>query len=193
MVDTTDIESKWIEFVEENKVPKGVSPDILDSWIRCKQYGIDVNDGRGEEIDRAQFNKILAENKELIEIAVPAMLDVVKLLSETNYSIVLTDKNAVVLKVFGNAEIMYENTKLHFLEGCQWKEENVGTNAIGTCLCLDKPIHTLGAEHYCRSQHGWTCSAASIHDDKGNVIGIIDLSGELSGFHKHTLGMVVEA
>lgn len=193
MVDTSNIESKWREFVEENKIPKGIRPDILDSWIRCKGYGVDVNNGRGEEIDKAEFAKILAENKELIEIALPVILDVIKLVNETNCSIVLTDKNAVVLKVIGNAEIMYENTKLHFLEGCRWTEENVGTNAIGTCLCLDKPIHTLGAEHYCRSQHGWTCSSAPIHDDKGNVIGIIDLSGALSGFHTHTLGIVVEA
>lgn len=193
MLDPSNIQIKWREFVEENKIPKEIRPDILDSWIRCKQYGVDVNNGRGEEIDKALFKKILTENKELIEIAVPVMLDVIKLLNETNYSIVLTDKNAIVLTVIGNAEIMYENVKLHFLEGCQWKEENVGTNAIGTCLYLDKPVHTLGAEHYCTSQHGWTCSSAPIHDDKGNIIGIVDLSGELSSFHKHTLGIVMEA
>jgi sigma-54 dependent transcriptional regulator, acetoin dehydrogenase operon transcriptional activator AcoR len=104
-------------------MPNGVRPHILDSWIRCEQYGVDVKDGRGEEIDRAQFNKILAEDKELIEIALPVILDVLKLLNETNYSIVLTDKNAVVFKFFGTAEIMYENAKLHFWKaGCGKKK-----------------------------------------------------------------------
>jgi len=193
VVDLSNVETKWKEFVEENKMPKGIRPDILDSWIRCKKYKVDANNGRGKEIDKDQFNKILVKQKELIEIAVPIILDVIKLLNETNYSIILTDENAVVLRVIGNAVIMEENKKLHFLEGCQWKEEDVGTNAIGTCLYLDKPVQTLGAEHYCKSQHGWTCSSAPIHDDKGNLIGIINLSGQFHGFHTHTLGIVVEA
>lgn len=193
MIDVLKIESKWNEFVEENKTPNGVSKDILDSWIRCKKYNLDVIDGRGEELNKVQFNKILVEHKELIEIAIPVMLDIFKLLNQTNYSIVLTDENAVVLKVIGNNKIMDKNKKLHFLEGCSWKEENVGTNAIGTCLFLNKPIQTLGAEHYCKTQHGWTCSAAPIYDDKGKIIGIIDLSGNFYNFHSHTLGIVVEA
>jgi sigma-54 dependent transcriptional regulator, acetoin dehydrogenase operon transcriptional activator AcoR len=193
VVDLSNVETKWREFVEENKIPKGIRPDILDSWIRCKKYKVDANNGRGKEIAKDQFNKILVKKKELIEIAVPIILDVIKLLNETNYSIILTDENAVVLRVIGNAVIMEENKKLHFLEGCQWKEEDVGTNAIGTCLYLDKPVQTLGAEHYCKSQHGWTCSSAPIHDDKGNLIGIINLSGQFHGFHTHTLGIVVEA
>ena len=193
MIDVLKVESKWSEFVEENKIPEGIRQDILDSWIRCKKYNIDVINGRGKELDKVQFNKILVEHKELIEIAIPVMLDIFKLLNQTNYSIVLTDENAVVLKVIGNTEIMDKNEKLHFLEGCNWKEENVGTNAIGTCLYIDKPIQTLGAEHYCKTQHGWTCSASPIHDEKGKIIGIIDLSGNFYNFHSHTLGIVVEA
>lgn len=193
MIDVSKIESKWREFVEENKIPEGIRKDILDSWTRCKKYKIDANSRKGKEMDKQEFNKILAEHKELIEISIPIMLDIFKLLKETDYSIILTDENAVVLEVIGNEKIMEKNRKLNFLKGCKWKEEDVGTNAIGTCLYLDKPIQTLGAEHYCKEQHGWTCSAAPIHDDKGEIIGIIDLSGHFYDFHSHTLGIVVEA
>jgi len=192
MIDISKIESKLSRLVEEDKIPKGIRQDILDSWLRCKKYKLDVS-VRGKEIDKVEFNKILVEHKELIEIAIPVMLDIFKLLNETNYSIVLTDENAVILKVMGNKEIIEKNRELNFLEGCNWKEENVGTNAIGTCLYLNKPFHTLSAEHYCRAQHGWTCSAAPIHNDKGKIIGIIDLSGHFYDFHSHTLGIVVEA
>jgi len=192
MIDISKIESKLSRLVEEDKIPTGIRQDILDSWLRCKKYNLDVS-VRGKEIDKVEFNKILVEHKELIEIAIPVMLDIFKLLNETNYSIVLTDENAVILKVMGNKEIIEKNRELNFLEGCNWKEENVGTNAIGTCLYLNKPFHTLSAEHYCRAQHGWTCSAAPIHNDKGKIIGIIDLSGHFYDFHSHTLGIVVEA
>jgi len=192
MIDISKIKSKLSKLVEEDKIPIGIRQDILDSWLRCKKYKLDVS-VRGKEIDKVEFNKILVEHKELIEIAIPVMLDIFKLLNETNYSIVLTDENAVILKVMGNKEIIEKNRELNFLEGCNWKEENVGTNAIGTCLYLNKPFHTLSAEHYCRAQHGWTCSAAPIHNDKGKIIGIIDLSGHFYDFHSHTLGIVVEA
>ena len=193
MIDVSKIESKLSELIEEDKIPKDIRQDILDSWIRCKKYKLDKSVVRGKEMDKVQFNKILVEHKELIEIAIPVMLDIFKLLNETNYSIVLTDENAVILKVMGNKEIIEKNRELNFLEGCNWKEENVGTNAIGTCLYLNKPFHTLSAEHYCKAQHGWTCSASPIHDEKGKIIGIIDLSGHFYDFHSHTLGIVVEA
>lgn len=191
MIDVS--KTKLSELIEEDKIPEDIRQDILDSWIRCKKYKLDKSVVRGKEIDKVKFNKILVEHKELIEIAIPVMLDIFKLLNETNYSIVLTDENAVILKVMGNEEIIKKNRELNFLEGCNWKEENVGTNAIGTCLYLNKPFHTLSAEHYCKAQHGWTCSAAPIHDEKGKIIGIIDLSGHFYDFHSHTLGIVVEA
>lgn len=193
MIDVLKAENQWMRFVEHNEMPKDIRQDILNSWIRCKKYEVNPSDGKGKELSRSEFNKILDEHKELIEIAIPVMLDIFNLLKESNYSIILTDENAVVLEVIGNEKIMDKNTKLHFLKGCKWTEENVGTNAIGTCLHLNKPIQTLGAEHYCKNQHGWTCSAAPIHNDKGKIIGIIDLSGHFYDFHSHTLGIVVEA
>ena len=193
MIDVLKVESQWRRFVEHNEIPKDIRQDILNSWIRCKKYKVDPSDGRGKELSKSEFNKILDKHKELIEIAIPVMLDIFNLLKESNYSIILTDENAVVLEVIGNEKIMDKNTKLNFLKGCKWTEENVGTNAIGTCLHLNKPIQTLGSEHYCKNQHGWTCSAAPIHDNKGKIIGIIDLSGNFYDFHSHTLGIVVEA
>jgi Transcriptional activator of acetoin/glycerol metabolism len=193
MINISEIQNQWENFIKNNEIPKNIRPDILSSWLRCKKYKIDTENGRGKEIPKEEFEKILDEHKELIEIAIPVMVDIFKLLKETDYSIVLTDENAVILEVIGNEKIMDKNIKLHFLKGCEWTEENVGTNAIGTCLYLNKPIRTLGAEHYCKKQHGWTCSAAPIHDDKGKIIGIIDLSGHFYEFHSHTLGIVVEA
>ena len=78
MIDLSKIESKWSELVEENKIPKGMRQDILHSWIRCKKYKLDVNI-KGKEIDKVQFDKILVEHNELIEIAIPVMLDIFKL------------------------------------------------------------------------------------------------------------------
>lgn len=192
MINISEIQNQWENFIKNNEIPKNIRPDILSSWLRCKEYKIDTNNGEGKKIPKGEFEKILNEKKELIQIAIPAMIDLYKIVEATNYSIVLTDENAVVIEVIGNQQIMKKNQKLNFLRGCRWKEEDVGTNAIGTSLYLNKPIQTLAAEHYCKQQHRWTCSAAPIHDSKGNIIGIIDLSGDFYDYQLHTLGIVVE-
>lgn len=180
-------------FIEFNEIPKDIKPDILSSWIRCKKYGVEKDNNPPNIIPKDEFDAILDEKKEFIEICLPIMLNLYEILKNTNYSIILTDENAVILKILGNEKIMAQNRDLDFLEGRRWKEEDVGTNAIGTCIYLDKPIQTLGAEHYSKRQQKWTCSASPIHDSKGNIIGCIDLSGSFKDFHTHTLGIVVEA
>ncbi|WP_110943150.1 sigma-54-dependent Fis family transcriptional regulator [Inediibacterium massiliense] len=193
MLGIPNMEEQWENFVKKNQIPKNIRREILDSWIRCKNYKVDPYEGSGKEIEKEEFDQILQNKKELIEIAKPIMLSLYNVVKESNYSIILTDENAVILEVIGNKTIMERNTHLYFLKGCQWTEENVGTNAIGTCIYLDQPIQTLGAEHYGKKQHGWTCSAAPIHDNNGKIIGAIDLSGDFHGYHSHTLGIVVEA
>ncbi|UZW16203.1 sigma 54-interacting transcriptional regulator [Clostridium pasteurianum] len=187
------IEKIWDEFVNHNRVSKDMRQDILNSWMRCKGLNVNPNMGEGKKVSIEKLNRILDNKKELIQIALPVMLDLYNLLKESNYSIILTDENAVILKVIGNETIMDENRKLSFLKGCCWLEKDVGTNAIGTSIYLNKPMQILGAEHYCKKQHQWTCSASPIHDSEGNIIGCINLSGNFSNFHSHTIGIVVEA
>ncbi|CAB1245489.1 sigma-54-dependent Fis family transcriptional regulator [Clostridium sp. MT-14] len=187
------IKERRRRFIEYNEIPKDVRPDILNSWIRCKNYGVGENSNKANILFKSEFDAVLEEKKEFIRICLPVMLNLYEILKDTNYSIILTDENAVILKILGNERIMAANKNLDFLEGRRWREEDVGTNAIGTCIYLDKPVWTLGAEHYCREQHKWTCSAAPIHNSRGKIIGCIDLSGSIGTFHSHTLGIVAEA
>ncbi|MEY7999894.1 sigma-54-dependent Fis family transcriptional regulator [Clostridium sp. Mt-5] len=187
------IKERRHRFIEYNEIPKDIRSDILNSWIRCKSYGVGENSNKANILSKSEFDAILEEKKEFIRICLPVMLNLYEILKDTDYSIILTDENAVILKILGNERIMVANKNLDFLEGRRWREEDVGTNAIGTCIYLDKPVWTLGAEHYCKEQHKWTCSAAPIHNSRGKIIGCIDLSGSLGTFHSHTLGIVAEA
>lgn len=86
---------------------------------------------------------------------------------------------------------MGETRKLNFVEGALWTEEAVGTNAIALALRLNKPIQLVGAEHYCITHHIATCSAAPIHDENGNIIGCLDMTGLKEDAHPHNLGIVL--
>jgi hypothetical protein len=55
-------------------------------------------------------------------------------------------------------------------------------------VALDHPVQIFSAEHVIAAVHPWTCSAAPIHDpDTGELLGVIDLTGDLRTNHPHTL------
>jgi hypothetical protein len=79
---------------------------------------------------------------------------------------------------------------MNFAEGTLWSEPGAGTNAIGTALAVDHAVQVFGPEHYSDPVQRWTCSAAPIHDpDTGELLGIIDLTGDLSTVHPHSLAV----
>ena len=62
---------------------------------------------------------------------------------------------------------------------------------MGTALELDHPVQIFSAEHFNRRLHGWTCSAAPIHDPESHeILGVLDLSGSFRTGHPHSLSLV---
>ncbi|MDD4681235.1 MAG: sigma 54-interacting transcriptional regulator, partial [Clostridia bacterium] len=75
--------------------------------------------------------------------------------------------------------------------GADMSEESAGTNAIGTALFEDCTIQISGDEHFIKAFHIWTCSAAVIHNEDGDIIGCLNLTGRRQLAHPHTLGLVI--
>ncbi len=111
----------------------------------------------------------------------------------SGFIVTLTDKNGHVLIVEGDKEIIEMAEANFYQPGCLRTNDHSGTNAIGLCLIVAKPIQVTGAEHYKVYHHPWTCSSAPIFDDAGAVIGAITLSGSSIGRHQHTLALVTAA
>lgn len=180
------------EKMEINK-NREVRQIIKDSWERCKVFGVDREHGIGKSVPEHEMKEILKKNTDLMNVALPLMKKMYQVVKGSGFSVMLTDGNGYVLETIGDEHIMKKAEELHFLKGAVWTEEAVGTNAIGTAIYLDQPLQTIGIDHYCKTQHSWTCSAAPIHDENGKIIGCIDMSGELEKAHIHTLAMVITA
>jgi PAS domain S-box-containing protein len=183
----------WKDFVTNGIINDDVEEFVKRSWLRCKEKKVNYNLGEGKLIAKEELEKERENNKELISIALPIMQNLNDLVMGTGFALVLTDRNGLILEVIGEESILNETKKLNFVPGAIWSEEYVGTNAIGTSLWEDKPIQIIGAQHYCKSHHNWTCSAAPIHNPSGDIIGCIDMSGHSEKAHTHTLGIVVAA
>jgi len=188
-----EIKSYWESYIDYGEIPEGVSPMIGNSWRRCREAGVDPYGGTGRQLAEDEFREIMEENWELLEVAKPIMENLHSLVLGTGFVLVLTDRRGIILHVIGEKSVEDDARRLNFYPGSSWVENEVGTNAIGTCLVEKKPVQTVGAEHFCIEHHPWTCSAAPIRGDDGDIIGVLDMSGYCLGAHKHTLGIVVAA
>lgn len=188
-----EVKTLMEKFKNGEEISTEIRSEILDSWLRCEKMKVDIALGIGYVISDEELEKRLEAKKELLAVAYPIMEDIFEIVKTTSYSVVLTDENSVLLDIIINPDIEKNHENLNFVKGTLWDEKNVGTNAIGTCLAIDKPIQIIGKDHFCTSHHQWTCSAAPIHDTKGKIIGCLDLSGKVEDVHTHTYGIVVSA
>lgn len=167
---------------------------IRRSYERCMRYGIEKDIVVSKKIiDMDALNRKLLDNKELIITAKPFIDQLYDFVKGSDFFIILTDKEGCILSITGDEKILERSKSLLMIPGAYMSEEYIGTNAMGTAIAEDKPVQISGSEHYINVYHRWTCSGAPIHDEHGNIIGSLDLTGNCDYVHSHTLGMVVAA
>lgn len=185
----------WKEFVNGGVVPgTKVRPEIINSWQRCRDMVDPYQKANLNILNKEEFQKLKEENSELLRIAIPVMDNLYSFVCGSGFVVALSNANGYLLRVIGDPEALELVSRANFIEGSNWREEVMGTNAIGTAIYLDKPIQLQSYEHWCICVHVGTCSGAPIHDpDTGDLIGVLDMTGSFEKVHPHTLGMVVAA
>lgn len=141
-----------------------------------------------DELEQARADSgLIPVVEELRAHLLPAVLDAGQIM-------VITDASGRVLWRDGSRGAIARADSLGFLPGSHWNERTVGTNAIGTALIDDRPLHVHAEEHFAEDHTRWTCAAAPLSDPAGGrPLGIVDVSGPVSSAHPHTLPMVVLA
>jgi transcriptional regulator of acetoin/glycerol metabolism len=184
---------QWEMFMERGVVHADTQPVVLRSWKECRDYGLDPQKGRGKIVDPAMCKNIREQGRILLETARPIMLSVFEIVERSHFLLVLTDSEGYVLETIGDQVVAGKAEDLRFTPGNLWTNLEVGSNAIGVALKYGTAVQMVGAEHYCVTHHGWTCSAAPIHGLDGNVVGCLNMSSDCEAAHPHTLGLVIAA
>ncbi|MFF2556353.1 transcriptional regulator [Nocardia sp. NPDC058058] len=151
---------------------------VLDSWRRSRSNGVDP-DGFGGAVDLAgpELKRYRATHPTAsIRPVVRKLL--VEDAAEAGLLVAISDAQGRLLWVEGDRRVKDRATGMNFVEGADWSEDRVGTNAPGTALALDHHVQIFGAEHFSRAVHEFSCTAAPVHDpSSGRVIGAIDITG----------------
>lgn len=110
---------------------------------------------------------------------------------EAKHVVVVTDEEGTVLWRDGASAVLGPADRVGLVEGSNWSEEAIGTNAMGTGLALGRPVQIHSTEHLVRAVHAWTCVAAPVMDpDTGRIIGAIDITGPRRTIHPAMLALV---
>ncbi|ATY85269.1 sigma-54-dependent Fis family transcriptional regulator [Kyrpidia spormannii] len=185
----------WQRFVREGVLDEArIGGRIAESWRRCRREGVDPFGGSGRTIlSRGELEDRRMARDRLLRAAAPYLEDLYHYIEDTKHLILLIDAEGFVLFRKGYREMARRADGIQFVEGARWTESEVGTNAIGTALATGEPIMVVGAEHYAVASHPWVCAAAPIRDDRGNLLGILDVSGPVEQAHPLALATVTAA
>jgi hypothetical protein len=208
-VDATTIPSKrarelrdaWEDFVADS-VESGaegagtpeIRDPIADSWWRSREAGVDPT-GR-------QHAPTVVEPGTMPDLRdqhplMPAMPIIDRCLAsagvDADHLIVVGDADGMLLSVRGDPHLLDRAAEdMNFIEGALWSEAGAGTNAVGTAVAAGHAVQVFAAEHFHEPVQRWTCSAAPIFDpDGGALLGIIDVTGDISAVQPHSLAVVV--
>jgi PAS domain S-box-containing protein len=185
----------WERFIAHREIePGSVRTDIIRSWLRCEQQGVDHRSGGSSVIvNGKELEALLARNAAIIDAARPFMRSLYELMENSGFAVILVDRDGFVIEVIGDAVVLESHRGIQYVNGVKWTEDLVGTTAISLTLLGSGPIQVAGYEHYCQKHQDWACSAAPITDPAGQLLGVLSVTGRKELVHVHTLGMVVSA
>lgn len=164
---------------------------IEDAHQRSASYGIP----RSATPDFGPLGKsdlafLLEQNRVLHSHAAPVMETLYEQIINTHNMVLLTDANGLILHALGDADFLVKADRVALSPGVAWSEKSKGTNAIGTAIAEKLPTIVHADQHYLQANGFLTCSAAPIFDVLGNVIGVLDVTGDQHNFHRHTMALV---
>ena len=172
-----------------------VDATLSASWQRSRAFGLlpDARTPGAPHASAAQLKRALEHRHALVSHARPVMEFVSEHIRDTDSIVILADPQGMLLCAQGDTGFIDKAARVALRPGAIWHEQWRGTNAIGTALAEEAAVVVHGGEHYLERNGFLTCAAAPIVDPAGQLIGVLDISGDRRSYHRHTLGLVRSA
>ena len=164
---------------------------IDQSHERCVALGVSrIERPDYSPLGRSDLTVARDRNLRLHDHAAPVMEMLYEQIVNTESMVVLCDSSGTIIHSIGDDDFLARASKVALQPGVNWSEQTKGTNAIGTALIEEVPTLVHADEHYMHANHFLTCSAAPILDPRGNILGVLDVTGDQRSFHQHTMALV---
>src|SRR4051794_26691479 len=154
-----------------------VRNDIIGSWRRSAGAGL-----RPEILD-VPYQGDVDDRGRLAWAARPVIRRIGEDLSGSQIGLVLTDEFGLIIdRQAPDRSTLELLDRIQLAPGFAYREDRVGTNAIGTALHSLAPTVVKGEEHFAHAFTETACAAMTVTDPRsGRVIGVVDLSCLVGG------------
>ena len=192
-VPTPQLRQARLKLLQNGDFPDAaIDERLARSWRRSLAAGLSPT-GRlslpdnfsGKELSRA-----LGRNHDLLTHSRPIMEYLFEQVRHSHSMVILADNRGVLMHTLGDPDFLGKAERVALMPGACWDERQRGTNAIGTALAEAAGVEIHGAEHFLERNTFLTCAAAPIVSATGDLLGILDISGDQRSRHPHTLGLV---
>ncbi len=164
---------------------------IETSWSRSRQFGLTERQTMEcFALSKPDLQRLSEQNRELMLHASPVMETLHDQIFDSESVVVLTDAQGTILRSIGDDSFSMHAAQVAIKPGVSWAESDKGTNAIGTAIHEQQAVIVHGSQHFLHSNHFLTCSATPIFAPAGELLGVLDVTGDYRGFSKHTMGLV---
>ena len=170
----------------------GIDERVARSWRRSLAAGL-LPAGRRMDTEHASatgLGQVLAINHELLSHSRPVMEFLFEQVRHSQGMVILSDNRGTLVHTLGHPDFLGKADRVALTCGASWQEQHRCTNSIGTALIEVSGVEIHGAEHFLERNDFLTCTAVPIQSARGELLGILDISGDQRSGHPHTLGLV---
>ncbi len=172
--------------------PDGLpAPEVLDSWVRCMQGGLDPARAlRVQVLEAAELQRRRERSEVARRLARAELETLSQQIAGSNFLLAFADREGVILDLYADNRFSMSDDGAAIVAGSCWSEALCGTNGLGTALAAGRPVAVTGLEHYFLSLGDISCTAAPVHDAAGDVVGVLDASSYFASRQHHTQALV---
>ncbi len=140
-------------------------PDVVEqSWKRClSDYNL-LPDAvpRANVLSHSEIRLQMEVREEFMRIAEPEIERLFRQLADSEYLVSLAAPGGAMVLFRCDYQYLSELAGSGVIPGSIWSEDQQGTNGVGTCLRVGKPVTIAGTQHYGSAIQRLTCLTAPV-------------------------------
>ncbi|MFO7689549.1 MAG: transcriptional regulator [Cryobacterium sp.] len=168
-----------------------ISADVQRSWRRSLAAGINPDAHLPRHLHEVS-EVVSLRRAHVLQAVMPALSELLADESvDGQHLLVMADATGEILWRVGSPNVLRRADTLEFVEGADWSETGIGTNAISEAVINGRTAQLFSAEHLVRTHHEWVCTASPIRDPAtGVAVGVLTVSGPLNTVSVDSVRMV---
>ncbi|MDR5653478.1 sigma-54-dependent Fis family transcriptional regulator [Ruixingdingia sedimenti] len=151
---------------------------VVESWQRClERYNLMPDVMRpAEMLSYHELQTTLERHEAIVHLALPEIERLFQRLVDNEYLVSVASPQGVKLLFRCDHQFLGEMSAFGVLPGSIWSEEMRGTNGIGTCLKIGKPLSIIGDQHFNVNVHALTCTVAPVFGQGGAIESVVNVT-----------------